>query len=101
MSKFIKKRKIADTLANFLIGEGKLESYLEENPPTEANIPKAKTGLADARKYLLLCIGEPAKKVRRKVLDIMSFANLYVHVGLIFAPSHCHHMTFTSVKLNF
>lgn len=55
----------SETLANFLIGEGKLESYLEENPPTEANIPKAKTGLADARKFLLMCIGEPAKKVRK------------------------------------
>lgn len=58
------EKNIAETLANFLIGEGKLESYLEENPPTEANISKAKTGLAEARKYLLMCIGEPAKKVR-------------------------------------
>ncbi|XP_037776218.1 tetratricopeptide repeat protein 7B-like isoform X3 [Penaeus monodon] len=51
-----------ETLANFLIGEGKLESYLEENPPTEANVHRAKTGLSDARRYLLMCIGEPAKK---------------------------------------
>lgn len=60
----------AETLANFLIGEGKLESYLEEHPPTEANIPKAKTGLADARKYLHMCIGEPAKKVRRVLVSV-------------------------------
>ncbi|KAK3872534.1 hypothetical protein Pcinc_022393 [Petrolisthes cinctipes] len=51
-----------ETLANFLIGEGKLESYLEENPPTESNVQRARTGLADARKYLMMCIGEPAKK---------------------------------------
>ncbi|XP_042212941.1 tetratricopeptide repeat protein 7B-like isoform X6 [Homarus americanus] len=51
-----------ETLANFLIGEGKLESYLEEHPPTESNIPKAKNGLAEARRYLHMCIGEPAKK---------------------------------------
>lgn len=62
---YIHRTTFPETLANFLIGEGKLESYLEEHPPTEANIPKAKTGLAEARKYLLMCIGEPAKKVRR------------------------------------
>ncbi|XP_045133542.1 tetratricopeptide repeat protein 7B-like isoform X2 [Portunus trituberculatus] len=61
-----------ETLANFLIGEGKLESYLEEHPPTEANIPKAKTGLAEARKYLLMCIGEPAKKVSLDALLLLS-----------------------------
>nr|XP_045622804.1 tetratricopeptide repeat protein 7B-like [Procambarus clarkii] len=51
-----------ETLANFLIGEGKLESYLEENPPTESNISKAKNGLSEARRYLLMCIGDPSKK---------------------------------------
>ncbi|XP_068086272.1 tetratricopeptide repeat protein 7B isoform X2 [Anabrus simplex] len=52
----------SECLANFLIGEGKLESYLEENPPVEANIFKARTGLAEAKGYLLLTANELGKK---------------------------------------
>lgn len=45
-----------------MIGEGKLESYLEENPPIEANFIKAKTGLVDAKNYLNLVTGEDGKR---------------------------------------
>lgn len=53
---------LAECLANFLIGEGKLESFLEENPPIEANFSKAKTGLIDAKSYLNLVTGDDGKR---------------------------------------
>ncbi|XP_064098274.1 tetratricopeptide repeat protein 7B-like isoform X4 [Macrobrachium nipponense] len=71
----------SETLANFLIGEGKLESYLEENPPTEANVSKAKTGLADARRYLLMCIGEPAKKLEVSLDALLLLSKLEYAMG--------------------
>uniref|UniRef100_A0A336KEE6 CSON015492 protein n=1 Tax=Culicoides sonorensis TaxID=179676 RepID=A0A336KEE6_CULSO len=49
-------------LANFLIGEGKLESYLEENPPTEENFFKARTALHDAKQALLSVTGDEGRK---------------------------------------
>lgn len=52
-----------ECLANFLIGEGKLESYLEEFPPIDANIIKARTGLVEAKRYLLSTANEQGKKV--------------------------------------
>ncbi|XP_069961157.1 tetratricopeptide repeat protein 7B-like isoform X7 [Cherax quadricarinatus] len=70
-----------ETLANFLIGEGKLESYLEENPPTESNIPKAKNGLAEARRYLLMCIGEPAKKLEVSLDALLLLSKLEYAMG--------------------
>lgn len=42
----------AEPLAQFLIGEGKLECYLGENPPVEANFARAKIGLIEARQSL-------------------------------------------------
>ncbi|KAF4526349.1 hypothetical protein B566_EDAN014086, partial [Ephemera danica] len=42
-----------ELLALFLIGEGKLETFLFENPPLESNIQKARNGLHEARKYLV------------------------------------------------
>lgn len=51
-----------ECLANFLIGEGKLESFLEENPPIEANFTKAKNGLVDAKNYLNLVTGDDGKR---------------------------------------
>ncbi|KAL1509001.1 hypothetical protein ABEB36_003810 [Hypothenemus hampei] len=39
-------------LSDFLIGEGKLENYLEETPPLEQNIHRAKIGLIEAKRYL-------------------------------------------------
>jgi len=52
-----------ECLAYFLIGEGKLESYLEEFPPIDANINKARTGLTEAKRYLLSAANEQGKKV--------------------------------------
>lgn len=51
-----------ECLSNFLIGEGKLESFLEENSPIEANFAKAKNGLFEAKNYLNLVTGEDGKR---------------------------------------
>lgn len=51
-----------ECLANFLVGEGKLESYLEEHPPIESNFTKAKSGLQDAKNYLTLVTGENGRR---------------------------------------
>lgn len=50
-------------LSNFLIGEGKLEQYLEQYPPIEANIHRAKLGLIESKKYLQLAANESGRKV--------------------------------------
>ncbi|XP_005179169.1 tetratricopeptide repeat protein 7B isoform X1 [Musca domestica] len=50
-----------ECLAHFLVGEARLESYLEENPPIESNFAKAKSGLSDARRSLNLVTGENGK----------------------------------------
>lgn len=34
----------------FVLGEAKLEMYLEENPPVESNISKARTTLTEAKR---------------------------------------------------
>ncbi|XP_034253194.1 tetratricopeptide repeat protein 7B [Thrips palmi] len=45
-----------DCLANFLIGEGKLESFLEEVPPLEANVAKARFGLIEVKRFLNVAV---------------------------------------------
>jgi len=55
---------ILEALADFLLGEGKMEGFFEEYPPTDANITKAKLGLTDAKTHLLNAISEQGKKVR-------------------------------------
>lgn len=39
-----------------------MESYLEENPPIEENIAKAKTGLQEAQSYLSQVTGDDGKR---------------------------------------
>nr|XP_034182983.1 tetratricopeptide repeat protein 7B isoform X2 [Osmia lignaria] len=51
-----------ECLANFLCGEGRLESFLEQTPPVDANIGKARNGLAETRRYLLLAANEKDKQ---------------------------------------
>lgn len=45
-----------------MIGEGKLESFLEENSPIEANFSKARNGLQEAKNYLNLVTGEDGRR---------------------------------------
>lgn len=50
-------------MANFLVGEARLESYLEEHAvAAESNFGRAKNGLAEARRYLNLALGESGQK---------------------------------------
>ncbi|GAB1861018.1 Tetratricopeptide repeat protein 7B [Camponotus japonicus] len=51
-----------ECLANFLCGEGRLESFLEQTPPIDANISKARNGLVETRKYLILAANEKDKQ---------------------------------------
>ncbi|XP_014479485.1 PREDICTED: tetratricopeptide repeat protein 7B isoform X3 [Dinoponera quadriceps] len=51
-----------ECLANFLCGEGRLESFLEQTPPIDANISKARNGLAETRRYLMLAANEKDKQ---------------------------------------
>lgn len=57
---------ITECLANFLCGEGRLESFLEQTPPIDANISKARNGLVETRKYLILAANEKDKQVKLK-----------------------------------
>ena len=67
-----------DTLANFLIGEAKLEDFLEEYPPKEKNANKAKDGLQEAKDYLMKTIGDEAKK-----LGELSIYQMFISVELL------------------
>ncbi|OAD59814.1 Tetratricopeptide repeat protein 7B [Eufriesea mexicana] len=51
-----------ECLANFLCGEGRLESFLEQTPPIDANIGKARNGLQETRRYLILAANEKDKQ---------------------------------------
>ncbi|KAG5671399.1 hypothetical protein PVAND_001597 [Polypedilum vanderplanki] len=77
----LKTSTVHEALSNFLIGEGKLESYLEENPPIESNFSKAKTGLADAQKYLLSVIGEEGRKAGLALDSHLLLAKLFYACG--------------------
>lgn len=52
-----------ETLGWFLIGEGKLEEYLEENPPKDENTKEARVGLKEAKTCLERTVGEEAKRL--------------------------------------
>ncbi|XP_054272006.1 tetratricopeptide repeat protein 7B isoform X2 [Macrosteles quadrilineatus] len=49
-------------LCNFLLGEGKLELFLEEWPPVETNFSRARSGLGEAKRCLLNAASEQGKK---------------------------------------
>lgn len=72
---------VIDTLANFLIGEGKLESYLEENAPVETNFSKAKVALVEAKKLLLSVCGDEGRKAGLALDSLLLLAKLYYACG--------------------
>lgn len=72
---------IVECLSNFLIGEGKLESYLEENPPIELNFTKAKHGLNDAKTYLNMVTGESGRRAGIALDAHLLLAKLYYACG--------------------
>ncbi|XP_063826520.1 tetratricopeptide repeat protein 7B-like [Ostrinia nubilalis] len=51
-----------ESLAHFLIGEGKLEAFLDEWPPTKENIERAQRELSEARGYLTLATDDAGKR---------------------------------------
>ncbi|KAH8340150.1 hypothetical protein KR067_010840, partial [Drosophila pandora] len=53
-----------ECLANFLVGEARLENYLEENAlaAADSTFGRAKTGLTEARRFLHLALGESGQK---------------------------------------
>uniref|UniRef100_A0A1A9WKS4 Tetratricopeptide repeat protein 7 N-terminal domain-containing protein n=1 Tax=Glossina brevipalpis TaxID=37001 RepID=A0A1A9WKS4_9MUSC len=51
-----------ECLATFLVGEARLEGFLEENPPIESNFVKARTGLQEAKRCLTLVTRENGQK---------------------------------------
>lgn len=53
----------AEPLMNFLYGEAKLESWLEDHQPTEKHISKAKSALLDVKKTILLCLSQSGDAV--------------------------------------
>ena len=59
----LRPERTFETLAHFLIGEAKLEDFLEEYPPKEKNAHRAKEGLQEARDCLTRTIGDDAKKL--------------------------------------
>lgn len=55
---------ITECLANFLVGEARLENYLEENAlvAADSTFGRARSGLGEARRYLNLALGESGQK---------------------------------------
>ena len=51
-----------ECLGNFLCGEGRLEKFLEQTPPIDDNIGKARTGLMETKQFLLLAASEKDKQ---------------------------------------
>nr|CAD7587033.1 unnamed protein product [Timema genevievae] len=74
--------RLPEYLANFLIGEGKLELYLEEFPPIDVNINKARTGLAEAKRYLLTSASEQGKKIGVLLDANLLLGKLHYAMGL-------------------
>lgn len=68
-------------MSSFLIGEGKLESYLEENPPIETNFAKAKAGLNEARRLLTSVCGEEGRKAGLALDSHLLLAKLFYACG--------------------
>lgn len=60
---------LTECLANFLSGEGRLESFLEQTPPIDVNISKAKSGLIEAKQNLLLAANEREKQVKKRLIS--------------------------------
>ena len=73
--------KFSESLSNFLIGEGKLESYLEQNPPVESNFGRAKAGLSDASRLLTSVCGEDGRKAGLALDAHLLLAKLYYACG--------------------
>lgn len=77
----IQRFSFVECLSNFLVGEGKLESYLEEHPPIESNFTKAKSGLQEAKNYLNLVTGESGRRAGIALDAHLLLAKLFYACG--------------------
>ncbi|XP_047736404.1 tetratricopeptide repeat protein 7B, partial [Hyalella azteca] len=68
-------------LAMLLLGEGKLELYLEEHPPIPANFQAAKAGLTEARSLLHQCVSDQDKKMTVSLDALFLLAKLEYATG--------------------
>jgi len=70
-----------ETLGWFLIGEGKLEEYLEEYPAKEENCREARSKLKDAKACLDRTIGDEAKRLGVHLDSWILLAKLHFAMG--------------------
>ncbi|KAL4148436.1 hypothetical protein QTP88_002678 [Uroleucon formosanum] len=83
-------------LYNLMVGEAKLEMFLEEHPPIESNIAKACNGLNEAKSYLTESISELSTQSGLSIDSHMLLAKLCYACGHYDeAMRHC-----TEAKLN-
>ncbi|KAF2360704.1 Tetratricopeptide repeat 2 [Trinorchestia longiramus] len=68
-------------LALLLLGEGKLELYLEEHPPIPANFQSAKLGLSEAKSYLNQCVCDHEKRMTVSLDAMLLLAKLEYATG--------------------
>lgn len=72
---------VTESLAHFLIGEGKLEVYLNEWPPIKENIERAQHELSEPKGYLTLATDEAGKKAGVALDAHLLLGKLYFACG--------------------
>jgi len=72
---------VDEQLTTFLLGEAKLEQYLEENPPYEHNASKAKLGLMEAKQLLTLSAGKDRTRATGSMDAQLLLAKLHFACG--------------------
>ena len=72
-----------DQLGNFLLGEAKLEQYLEENAPYDiaTGVSRAKVGLNEAKQYLTLPAGADGSRTTGSMDAQLLLAKLHFACG--------------------
>ncbi|XP_043238753.1 tetratricopeptide repeat protein 7B-like [Amphibalanus amphitrite] len=73
----------SEPLATFLISEARLEAYLEENPPTEANHERARSELRAVQRQLTSAASaDPSQKVDMTIDAHLLLGKLHYAMGL-------------------
>lgn len=72
---------LAECLGTFLLGEARLESFLEEHPPLEANIAKARIGLVESKRCLRQIANENGQKAGIALDAYLLLAKLHYACG--------------------
>lgn len=75
---------VADQLGNFLLGEAKLEQYLEENMPYDVSnevSAASKIGLNDAKQFLTLSAGIEGSRTTGSMDAQLLLAKLHFACG--------------------